>query len=233
MWSRRLPPDQVHVITVPQQGPADVLWVRFASVLGIDPGRIDLAGAQANPSLGLAEAEFLRRMNEALPEQMPYWFYTRNIKRVVAHDVLAARSRHSRLAVPPDREAWVRQRSESLVAGLRDAKFHIVGDLDELLPRPAAGPYLGPADHPAAPMLDAAVAAAAALADQLYHSKHPAPQPRERPSRPRQMISRLKWSMLNGPPVKRTLRRASRVRAVRRLRILIWRVLIRPQHYGR
>jgi hypothetical protein len=233
MWSRHLPPDQVHVITVPQQGPPSTLWVRFASVLGIDPGGIDLAEAYANPSLGLAEVEFLRRLNETLPEEMPYWFYTRNIKRILAHDVLAARARQARLAVPASRQAWVREQSEILVAGLRDSKFHIVGDLGELLPRPAAEPYQGTADLPAAQILDAAVAATAALTDQLYRDRHPAPRPRRRRRSLRQRASRLEWTVLNGPRAKRVLRKRSRVRAVRRLRVLIWRVLIRPARYGR
>ena len=81
MWSRNIPPDHVHVITVPPHGPADLLWVRFASVLGIDPGGIDLTEARVNPSLGVPEAEFLRRFNEALPKDVPSWFYTRDIKR--------------------------------------------------------------------------------------------------------------------------------------------------------
>jgi len=233
MWSRHLPPDQVHVVTVPQQGPPSTLWVRFASVLGIDPGGIDLAEAYANPSLGLAEVEFLRRLNEALPEEMPYWFYTRNIKRILAHDVLAARARQARLAVPASREAWVREQSEILVAGLRDSKFHIVGDLGELLPRPAAGPHRGTADLPAAQILDSAVAATAAMTDQLYRDRHPAPRPRRRRPSLRQRASRLEWTVLNGPRAKRMLRKRSRVPAVRRLRVLIWRVLIRPARYGR
>ena len=233
MWSRHLPPDQVHVITMPRQGPAGTLWARFASVLGIDPGSIDLTGVRANSSLGLGEAEFLRRLNEALPEEMPDWFYTRTIKRVLAHDVLDARSRQTRLVVPPHREAWVRQQSEILVAGLRDAKFHIVGDLGELLPLPATRPYLGPADQPAEQILDAAVAAAAALADHQYRDKYLARRPPDRPRGPRQMASRTKWALLNGPWVKRALRRTSRVRAVRRLRVVAWRVLMRPARYGR
>ncbi len=143
MWSRHLPPDQVHVITMPRQGQDGTLWARFASVLGIDPGRVDLTGVRANSSLGIGEAEFLRRMNEALPEEMPDWFYTRTIKRVLAHDVLDARLRRGRLVVPPHQEAWVRQQSEILVAGLRESKFHVVGDLDELVPQPVTGPYQG------------------------------------------------------------------------------------------
>jgi len=89
MWSRHIPPDHVHVITVPRQGPADVLWERFASVLGIDPSSIDPPPTRVNWSLGLVEVEFLRRMNEALPGEMPDWFYTRNIKQILAHNVLS------------------------------------------------------------------------------------------------------------------------------------------------
>ena len=233
MWSRHLPPDQVHVITVPQHGPASTLWVRFASVLGIDPSRVDLAEAHANPSLGLAEVEFLRRLNETLPEEMPYWFYTRNVKRILAHNVLAARARQARLTIPASREAWVKEQSEILVAGLRDSKFHIVGDLGELLPQPAAGPYRGPADLPADQVLDAAVAATAALTDQRYRDRYPAPPPRTRRVTLRQMVVRLEWATLNGRRVRRVLRKRSRLPAVRRLRVLIWRVLLHPtRHRG-
>ena len=231
MWSRHLPPDQVHVITVPQHGPASTLWVRFASVLGIDPGGIDLAEAYANPSLGLAEVEFLRRLNEALPEEMPYWFYTRNVKRILAHNVLAARARQARLTIPASREAWVKEQSEILVAGLRDSKFHIVGDLGELLPQPAAGPYRGPADLPADQVLDAAVAATAALTDQRYRDRYPAPPPRTRRGTLRQTVVRLEWATLNGRRVRRVLRKRSRLPAVRRLRVLIWRLLLHPERH--
>jgi hypothetical protein len=47
------------------------------------------------------------------------------------------------------------------------------------------------------------------------------------------MASRLEWTVLNGPRAKRALRRASHVRAARRLRVRIWRVLMHPARYGR
>ena len=100
-------------------------------------------------------------------------------------------------------------------------------------PVPRPGPYQGPADLPAAQILDAAVAATAALTDQLYRDRHPAPRPRRRRRSLRQRASRLEWTVLNGPRAKRVLRKRSRVPAVRRLRVLIWRVLIRPARYGR
>lgn len=241
-WSQHIPPDQVHVITVPRNGPANLLWMRFASVLGIDPGGADLTRARANSSLGLLEAEFLRRMNAALPEELPDWFYTRNIKRILAHDVLGGRPLQARLALPAGREAWARGQAERLVRALRDSKYQVAGDLGELLPRPATGrhaaggpaeparqPHTGPHAGPAAEqLLDTAVHAAAALAGRHFQDMHPASAPRRRLGPPQQMARRLQWKVLNGPRMRRLLRSASHRPAVRRLRVVIWCVLTRP-----
>ena len=231
MWSRNIPPDHVHVITVPPHGPADLLWVRFASVLGIDPGGIDLTEARVNPSLGVPEAEFLRRFNEALPKDVPSWFYTRDIKRILALDLLPSRPRQVRLGLPPHQQAWAREQAQILAAGLRDAKYDIVGDLDELLPEPATGRYVGPADQPPEQLADAAVQAAAALLHRLYLEKSRPVRRWQSPGGPRQAISQLKWVMLNGPWTRRVLRDGSRLATVRRLRVVIWRVLVRPARH--
>src|SRR5262249_53236345 len=145
-------------------------WHRFASVIGIDSSGVVLPVQRANSSLGLAEAEFLRRLNAALPEEIPNWFYTWNVKRILAQEVLNARPRHERLAIPPGHAAWVREQAEIVVAGLRDSKYHIVGDLDELLPRPAAGGCVAPEALPAEQLLDVAVQAAAALVERQYRN---------------------------------------------------------------
>jgi hypothetical protein len=246
MWSQHIPPDHVHVITVPSQGATDLLWIRFASVLGVDPARFDLTGTRANPSLGPAEAEFLRQVNQALPAEVPNWFYTQDIKRILALDLLRSRPRQALLTLPPSRAAWAQEQSEILIAGLRDAKYHIVGDLDELVPRPASRAYTRPADQPAEQLLDAAVHATAALLQHMYLEKSggigppvggpPAAAPRRarlrvdrlRPSALRQLLVQWEWTLLNGPTAKRVLRGASHRPAVQRLRILIWRLLMRP-----
>jgi hypothetical protein len=237
-WSQHIPPDHVHVITMPRSGPANLLWIRFASVLGIDPGGADLSRARANSSLGLLEAEFLRRMNEALPQELPDWFYTRNIKRILAHDVLRGRPPQARLALPAGREAWARDQAEQLVSGLHDSKYHIVGELGELLPQPvtgrhAAGEPIEPARRPPAgptaeQLLEVAVHAAAALADRHFQERYPAAAPRRRLGPPRQMARRLQWKLLNGRRTRRLLCQASRRPAVQRLRVVIWHVLTRP-----
>jgi hypothetical protein len=235
MWSQHIPPDQVHVVTVPHQAPGSLLWTRFAAALEIDPDGCDVTRGRRNSSLGYAETEFLRRMNEALPADMPDWFYAREIKQILAHGVLSGRPHHARLVLPPSRAAWAAEQAEILLAGLRDAKYDIVGDLADLLPAEEAG-HASPADQPAPQraeqQLEAAVQAAVSLADRYYQVLYPVRQ--RQPHRgARQRASDIKWAILNGPRVRRVLRRASHRAAVRRLRVLIWYVLIRPDRRGR
>jgi len=233
MWSRHIPPDFVHVITLPQHGPSDALWARFASVIGIEPGSVDLPRERLNASLGLVEAEFLRRLNGALPAEIPEWFYTRDIRRVLVPDALRTRPDQARLVLPPAVEAWAREQSEVLVEGLRDSKYHIVGDLTDLLSEPGTSSYVSPAELPAYQLLDAAVQVASALVHRNYRDRYAA-DPQEQGSRGlRQRISGLEWAVLNGPLTRRRLRNASQFAAIRRLRVTIWRVLMHPRRQRR
>ena len=230
MWSRHIPPDQVHVVTVPHQASGSLLWTRFAAAMDIDPGGCDVTRGRPNSSLGYAETEFLRRMNEALPAEIPDWFYAREIKQIVAHGVLSDRPHHARLVLPPSHAAWAAEQAEILLAGLRDAKYNIVGDPADLRPAGEAG-HASPADQPAGQraeqQLEAAVLAAVGLASRYHQVLYPVRQ--RQPHRgARQRASDVKWAVLNGPRVRRVLRRASHRAAVRRLRVLIWCVLMRP-----
>jgi hypothetical protein len=231
MWSRHIPPEHVHAITLPRHGPPEALWARFASVLGIDSIGFNVRQRNANTSLGLVEAEFLRRMNGALSGEMPYWFYTRNIKRILGHDVLTTRPGKERLGLPPAHEPWAREQAENLIARLRDSKYDLVGDLDDLLPQPATGRSFTTTGLPADQLLEAAVCAAAALADHQYLDSRPAGPQQPRPQGLRQMVSRLEWIILNGRFAKRVLRNASHLAAVRWLRVWIWRVLMHPARH--
>lgn len=233
MWSRHVPPEHVHVITLPRQGPPELLWERFASVLGIDSGGMSVRPVHANTSLGLAEVEFLRQMNGALSAEMPYWFYTRNIKRILAHDVLITRPGKERLGLPSAHEAWAKDQAEVLIERLRDSKYDLVGDLGDLLPQPATGRSFSTAGVTADQMLEAAVCAAAALADHQFLESQPTGPRLPKPQGLRQRISRLEWTILNGPFAKRVLRNTSHLAAVRWLRVMIWRVLMHPgRHRG-
>jgi hypothetical protein len=169
LWGALLPPDHVHVITTPPRGSApDLLWHRFAGVVGIDPALADTARARSNASLGLAEVELLRRVNDALPAEVPGWFYMRNVKDTLAHGALAGRRGEAgRLELPPDRDKWAREHAGTVIGQLRASSYDIVGDLDELLPPPPAEHTAKPSDATADQMLDAAVVAITALLGEL------------------------------------------------------------------
>jgi hypothetical protein len=227
LWSRHVPPERVHVIIMPPRGSdPGLLWQRFASLLDVDPGSVDPARARPNASLGLPEIEFLRQLNHALPDEVPDWFYMWNVKEAVSHRALAARPPSGRLALPLEREAWARAQADQLVAGLADSKYDIIGDLDELVPRPSGTPATRPADQPADQVLAAAVEAAAALVVNQYRKEYPAAKPQG--SGQRGLVGRVESTVASSPRLKRTVRElSSRSAAVRRLRILAWRALER------
>jgi hypothetical protein len=229
LWLRHIPADRVHIITTPRHQSPELLWERLASVLGVDPDGIDLSQARSNSSLGYAETEFLRRVNEGLMEVVPDWFYTRNVKSVLGQGVLRAQSASRRPALPVGLRAWVAEESDALRAGLRDSGAHVAGDLADLLADREAPRVVALAAAEPTEMVDAAVASAVALAEQLYQHMYPARLPRQSLGGPRRALSQLEWRLLHGRLAQRGLRRASHLRSARRLRVAIWCVLIRPR----
>ena len=234
LWAEHVPPERIHVITTAPRGSASGrLWERFATMLGVDPGSADLSRARPNASLGMPETEFLRRLNQALPGpgEIPDWFYMWNVKETVAHRALAGRAGGARLVLPADRDAWAKEQSETLIAGLRACGYDVVGDLDDLRPPQVTEPAASPSDQPAGPMLDAAVQAAAALVVNQYQREYPPARPQEH--RGRGLADRIESAIAASPRLKRTVRDlSSRYPAVRRLRVLTWQALERIRTRG-
>jgi hypothetical protein len=234
VWSRDLPADRVHVITVPPRGSGSgLLWDRFASVLGVDPAVADTSRARPNASLGMPEVEFLRRLNAKLPDEVPGWFYMWNVKEVVAHRAFATRPPGGRLVLPGSREPWAKEQADALIVGLRDSGYDIAGDLDELRPRHGGEPYSSPGNQPAERVLDAAVDAAAALVAHQYRRTVGGKRQGGRAGRAG-VADRLESAVAGMPGVKRAVRElSSRYLAVRRLRITVWRLLERRRAASR
>lgn len=162
-WGAGLPPERLHVVTVPQPG-ADptVLWSRFATLLGLDPDAFDTRLERSNTSLGLEQAELLRRVNLALGDRLPLpGPYPAVVKNVLAHRVLEPRP-GTRLALSRDDAAYAAAESRAIADRLRSMRVDVVGDLDELVPAVVGGPgeeaYAAP---PAERLLEESVAALA------------------------------------------------------------------------
>ncbi|MBA2444609.1 MAG: hypothetical protein H0V49_04685 [Nocardioidaceae bacterium] len=166
LWETVVPPADIHVVTVPHPGaPVDTLWRRFCSVTGLDPDRYESESAPANPSMGVAETELVRRMNLEV-RGMSVEIYDPLVRRLLAGDILGGQS--PKLMLPTSRMDWACQRSRQLIEGLREAGYAVEGDLEELMPRPADhAAYISPTEQSDADLGDAAVRASTGL---LRHS---------------------------------------------------------------
>lgn len=136
-WISVLGPERFTLLTVPPGGaPPGLLWERFSQVIGVDPATCDVS-VRSNPSIGAATAQVLRRLNERLPGERldpSLEFY---VKHFLAKRGLADRSaREPKLGFD---EPWARRRAEREVDLLREMRLRVVGDLEELMPRPVHG----------------------------------------------------------------------------------------------
>lgn len=135
-WGDLVPPARRHLVTVPPPGaPRDVLWTRFAGIIGIPDGLCELGTTTANPSLGAAEIEVLRRVNGALGDRYPHRTpYQRVVQRHLVDAVLKHRGNELRFGVGPDRAEWVAGLAEKQIEELAAYPCRVAGDLAELRP---------------------------------------------------------------------------------------------------
>jgi hypothetical protein len=148
-WGGTVPPQNVHVVTVPPRGaPPELLWDRFASLVGLDPHSFDLTLSRANASLKAEQAELLRRVNDRLGERLPMpGSYPGTVKEVFAQMVLQGRPGLT-IALDPENTAYAVKRSLELVAELEELGVDVVGDLAELVPAEASAPSENETQHP-------------------------------------------------------------------------------------
>ena len=150
-WGSTLPPEQVHLITVPKPGaPRDLLWQRFASVLGLDAAALAPETTRANPSMGVPETALVRRINERVNQGvLANEDYREFVRELLAHRTLSQRTGSPRLGLPADVRAWAVDLSETWIDLLAERGYDVVGSLDELCPDAAHDdvPFVDP-DHP-------------------------------------------------------------------------------------
>ena len=169
-WGRSLPGERVHVVTVPPGG-ADptILWTRFATLLGLHPESFDTEASRSNTSLGVEQAELLRRVNAELGGRLPLpGPYAADVKNVFAQRVLARRP-GTKLALDADATEFALRRSREIAAALATQQVDVIGDLGELVPDAARPSGAGSYPAGAVPddvLLTEAVAALAGLLDE-------------------------------------------------------------------
>jgi hypothetical protein len=157
-WGHDLPPEHVHVVTVPPAGEApDLLWKRFVTAFGLDGLPLELDGGRVNPSLGAPETTLVRRINRVANEALDPQYYRPLVRELLAHQTLSRRTSSPRLALPPEVHPWATELEQSWIDEIRARGYDVIGDLDDLLGRPPVSDYQDP-DHP-----DEALVAGAAV----------------------------------------------------------------------
>ncbi len=94
-WGGTLPPEQVHVVTVPPpDAPRGLLWERFAQVFGLDAATYATETGRHNPSLGVPETALIRRINERVNNGvLANEDYRQFVRELLAHQRLSAAGR--------------------------------------------------------------------------------------------------------------------------------------------
>jgi hypothetical protein len=134
-WAATLPAAQVHVLPLPGRGaPRDLIWKRFAGLIGLDPEAYDTNHAFPNTSMGAAEAETLRRVNEHLAERDLLGSSLERgtmIRTYLADERLVPR-KGERFWPGPAQVEDCRRRAAETVEYVTARGFDVVGDLADL-----------------------------------------------------------------------------------------------------
>lgn len=155
-WGGDLPPEQVHLITVPPPGAdSTLLWERFSEVFGLGGLPLDLEAGAANPSMGVPETTMVRRLNGAINAHVAPVDYRPLVRELIVHQTLSQRQGSPRLAVPPDLHPWVAGISADWIEVLARRGYSVAGDLEELRGAPPVESYADP-DRPREKQVSAA-----------------------------------------------------------------------------
>lgn len=136
-WGQDLPPEQVHIVTVPPNGSSpELLLSRFCAAAGLSPDGLSRDRARTNESLGYEQTELLRRVNVALGDRLPNprTGYSGVVKFGFAEKVLAEQEPRQKLRFPARHADWCIAAAKEQVVRIEHAGFAVHGDLDDLIP---------------------------------------------------------------------------------------------------
>jgi hypothetical protein len=131
-WAAVVPPERIHVLPVDTRAPREQLWETFAETVGIDPTPYDTSVSFPNVSMGVVEAETLRRINQHLVGFDSAFDRGVWIRTFLADERLVPRDGEKYWPLP-DQVADCRARAERAVAFVERRGFDVRGDISHLL----------------------------------------------------------------------------------------------------
>ena len=179
-WSKGLPPENVHLVTVPQAGASrDLLWQRYCRAFGIDPAWATEESDRENVSIGAAETALIRKLNRRLKQAgLSSDHYRQLVREVVVHQTLAQRPDMERVTLPPAAYPWANEVAEEWIEWVVGSGIDVIGDVQDLRPvQPEDNlPWANPDRPPRPQMVDAALDAMVALALEAAKRQDPQDQ---------------------------------------------------------
>ncbi|MCW2847765.1 MAG: hypothetical protein JWR90_1739 [Marmoricola sp.] len=171
-WAPHFAPEHVHVLPLPgPQAPRREIWDRFARLVGVDPESVDLTRSFPNASMGVVEAETLRRMNLHLEDFNSAIDRATYIRTFLADDRLVPR--HGDPFWPEDeRIEEIRERGRVAVDYIAAQGFDVIGDLDALLVPDALPPRRVPSSVTDTEVAEVAVWLAARMLHDVRDLRH-------------------------------------------------------------
>lgn len=137
-WGAGLPPERVHVVTVPHERRADqdggLLWTRMCEVLGIDPAWAPLDSDRSNRSLGIAETQVIRQLNRRIDRQAGRETQYDQLIRFMLDRGELVKSRSAAVTLPRARYPWAQEQAERWIEWIEGSGVDVVGDVAELRP---------------------------------------------------------------------------------------------------
>jgi len=154
-WNVVVPPERVHVVTLPQETADPVLlWRRFAQATRLRPDVLDPhSQSPRNESLGAPQIALLRAVLRALDERLGQPHHSQVVKRYFAQRHLAAVP-SPRPVTPPSLRARLEPISRDWVGEFRSRGYAVHGELRDLLPAPTPAGARHPDDVSAQEVLD-------------------------------------------------------------------------------
>ena len=133
-WAKQVGSENVTIVTVPAAGSdQNLLWERFSSALNLAAGDVVIPKRRRNTSLGAAEAEFLRRLNEELEGDLSWPDYRKFVKHTLVSRVLAHSAHSVPITLTSDDVTWAIARSQQMAREIEERGYRVVGNVAELV----------------------------------------------------------------------------------------------------
>ncbi|HVK27241.1 MAG TPA: hypothetical protein VM575_02790 [Nocardioides sp.] len=130
-WSEAVPHDRIHVLPLDRTAPRDEIWHRFGGLLGLSTADYDLSQSFPNESMGVVEAEVLRRVNAHLGSFGKAFDRGVYIRTFLADERLVPRKGEPFWPYP-DQVADCRERSLAAIDYVTAHGVDVVGDIEHL-----------------------------------------------------------------------------------------------------